>query len=499
MKAPNKEYGQEGLFCKDLLNMSIYNPENKELKLIVTGPKELNTLEDVEYEAVLSINEDIRTIVNKEHKIAWTIKSKSTNRIYRQQTSPNYHFSFTVSPSMVNDTIVVTANEIILNLKNSVEAKIKPFYNGEVLFRSIKNKLTNCFCFHLIVIKFDSLKSALVFKNAHKIQFIKGQDQYKEEIFYITLEGFYEDGFLKCEFNKESNASSDVKSLKINPPNGMKSYQFIEKIITLAKNYRQNEFSIPIDLEFFLTLPAAWEYTLLTKAGINNDESEKIGDFLNEDLRWNEEHDAEFFYSLYSMFGNSFEIKIKPFFKGKVYWAVRDLDGIPVGNHHLIIIKFESFKSASVFQKIHKIIYIHEQSQFKDEHYFMTIATFNEDILKCKFNQKADIQSMKEDILPQWSLSDFDLEAHIVYPPNNMKFHQFIEKIITLAKNYRSNELLKPIDYTKSEYNCAAWVNALFKKAGISKDERRKKSDFFGLDVGEDFESAQLDSMFDSQ
>ncbi|KPA17288.1 N-acetylmuramoyl-L-alanine amidase, family 2 domain protein [Candidatus Magnetomorum sp. HK-1] len=197
---------------------------------------------------------------------------------------------------------------------------------------------------------------------------------------------------------------------------------------------------------------------------------------------------------------NSIETKIGYSFTGTVAWAARDLAHTfaVFGNHHFIIVKFTDKKSADIFFIVHKIPY-----KVQGSVYFFTVAAFKADSgnLEGQFNNEIDIKSAREDIDANLKgfFYDFDFTSHEVAPPTHLKSQQFIEKIVMLASNYIENQISQSIEYTTDNYNCAAWVNALFKKIGISKKIRLEKGEFDGFDWGEEDEFTTLERMFDSQ
>jgi len=194
----------------------------------------------------------------------------------------------------------------------------------------------------------------------------------------------------------------------------------------------------------------------------------------------------------------NYETIIEYAFSGDVYWAARDLDSFFLGNHHFIIIKFDNLNSANIFRKIHDIGYNSQNSEF-----FITVAAFEAENgnLECEFNQKTDVHAVKEHISPYLKefFADYSLErdGHIVNPPGTMSSQQFIERIVSLSNTYIENQRSRHIEYTLANYNCAAWVNTLFKKIGVDESTRLKKGEFDGFDWGEEDSFNTLNSMFE--
>ena len=174
-----------------------------------------------------------------------------------------------------------------------------------------------------------------------------------------------------------------------------------------------------------------------------------------------------------------------------VYWCARDLDGIPIGNHHFILIVAPNttggFDGESVLT----------EDASEGTTYFYTIGAFkkeNEDLkfIKVSINQNADVQAVREYLDPDEHTNpiepDFDLEPHFVAPPSG-SIENFISSVVQLAVNYKSKEdniEYPPIPYSLIDENCSAWINTLFKVAGIGKSEREELGEFFGIDFGEE-------------
>ena len=226
-------------------------------------------------------------------------------------------------------------------------------------------------------------------------------------------------------------------------------------------------------------------------------------------------HDKKFEYSvphkvindiiIVTVFANelslekSIETEISYSFSGEVFWSARDLAEKPLGNHHFITVKFTNKQSADIFYLTNRIPY-----RIMDSKYFFTVAGFlneeNEN-LECEFNNKYDVISVQENINPDLKgfRSDYDYESHPINPPSRMNSQEFIEKIVQLSLNYLENQKTESIEYSVANYNCAAWVNTLFKKIGISDNVRLKKGEFSGFDWGEEDTFASLDKMFDKK
>jgi hypothetical protein len=101
-------------------------------------------------------------------------------------------------------------------------------------------------------------------------------------------------------------------------------------------------------------------------------------------------------------------------------------------------------------------------------------------------NQQSDVKAVREYLDPEEHTSpltpDYDLEAHLVTPPSG-SVGNFIATVIQLATNFKAKG---DIQYNLIDENCSAWINTLFKVAGISETEREELGEFFGIDFGEE-------------
>jgi hypothetical protein len=114
--------------------------------------------------------------------------------------------------------------------------------------------------------------------------------------------------------------------------------------------------------------------------------------------------------------------------RAEVFWAARDLDGIPAGNHHFILIFFD-FKESLLQTK----------AEISNGQKFVTLGAFEvEGDLVFAPNHVTDVRSVKEVLAPAtitgWS--DFDMEHHKINPPEAGGWAVAI-KVEQLAYNYR--------------------------------------------------------------
>ena len=163
----------------------------------------------------------------------------------------------------------------------------------------------------------------------------------------------------------------------------------------------------------------------------------------------------------------------------KVYWCARDLAGIPWGNHQFILIEFSSGFDVPPFS-------IQEEKGIS----FVTLAGYNVgDNLEFKDNAPSDVQAVKEVINPRKKgfFSDFDLEKNKVRVPSPQKSDQyFVESLAKQALIFKVKTQKRKIKYSLVDENCSAWVNTMFKVAGVSLVDRQKYGEFSGIDWGEE-------------
>lgn len=164
----------------------------------------------------------------------------------------------------------------------------------------------------------------------------------------------------------------------------------------------------------------------------------------------------------------------------EVYWASRDLAGMPWGNHQFILITIpQSYHLTSILM------------QTEGELKFITLGAFKSDNgnLIFKANEPNDILSVRETLNPslQSWYSDFDMSQQRVKAPDGGEL-AFAIKLIELALKYSNNTYYSPIPYSLVDQNCAAWVNSVFKAAGVSLDNRLSAGEFSGIDWGEEDE-----------
>lgn len=161
----------------------------------------------------------------------------------------------------------------------------------------------------------------------------------------------------------------------------------------------------------------------------------------------------------------------------QVFWAARDLDGAPWGNHQFILIFLDSGQSM-----------VRTPTQSEGGQSFVTFGGHIKDgNLVLIANQTADVASVKEVLNPatKTGWSDFDMERKSIDAPSGGTW-SFAIKIEELAYKYEKNAAVNPVKYDLWDENCATWVNTLLKVAEVSETARRTAGEFSGIDWGEE-------------
>ena len=176
----------------------------------------------------------------------------------------------------------------------------------------------------------------------------------------------------------------------------------------------------------------------------------------------------------------------------RVYWAARDLNGPPVGNHHFVLIVLDE---GETLPGIPTKIEIVGSKVVR----FVTLGAFKVDgRLKFEANNNADVTSMREYTDPgehvSWYKADFDMERNAVSVAGKTGI-ELARQLVQFANNYVKNEDKSNVAYDLANENCSAWVNSILKKAGVTSAARVKAGEFFGFDWGE--EDAVPATLFD--
>ena len=160
-----------------------------------------------------------------------------------------------------------------------------------------------------------------------------------------------------------------------------------------------------------------------------------------------------------------------------VHWCARDLASSPVGNHQFILIYMDPIYGLPPFSPL-------EEKGIK----FMTLGAFNVGgSLKFRENEPSDVLSVREFINPKkrgW-FSDLDLAKHRVTSPLGSD-QRLAETLVKQATAFKVKTQAENIKYSLANNNCSAWVNTMFKCAGVSLANRKSYGEFFGIDWGEE-------------
>ncbi|MCK5612960.1 RHS repeat protein [Candidatus Pacearchaeota archaeon] len=163
----------------------------------------------------------------------------------------------------------------------------------------------------------------------------------------------------------------------------------------------------------------------------------------------------------------------------KVAWATRDIAGLPVGNHHFILIIPDN---PGDFPKEKLVDMGGGQLGF-------TLDAGNiSGRLQYRFNDENNTAAVRESFnnTQRWYKPDLDFKGHKVAAPSSMTDTAFIKLLLSQASNYAANEASANIAYNLRGPNCATWVNSMFGPAGISGADRIRLGEFFGFDWGEE-------------
>jgi hypothetical protein len=164
-----------------------------------------------------------------------------------------------------------------------------------------------------------------------------------------------------------------------------------------------------------------------------------------------------------------------------VYWSARNVQHYLVpGNHHFVLIMDNSQMSVpfNIAPKTYKGVS------------FFTLAAFKDDAGNMVFgpNNPTDVLSVRQRIdNPGWWAPepDWDFQGHEVKPPNGCNY-VFARQLLDLSANFDRNSQTTPLAFESGNLNCAAWVNTLFKVAGVPYSERIVAGEFWGVDMGEE-------------
>jgi hypothetical protein len=163
-----------------------------------------------------------------------------------------------------------------------------------------------------------------------------------------------------------------------------------------------------------------------------------------------------------------------------IYWSARNLAAWynPVGNHHFALILTHSYKI------VPGGIWL---QRYKGAS-FLTLGAYKiNNCLTFQPNHPSDVQSVRDKIDNPGLIQrepNLNFQGHQVNSPNGSDY-RFAERLIKLSLKFEQNTKTSPIPYELFGDNCAAWVNTLFKVAGVPVTERIKAGQFWGIDAGE--------------
>ena len=174
-------------------------------------------------------------------------------------------------------------------------------------------------------------------------------------------------------------------------------------------------------------------------------------------------------------------------YEGTVYWGARDLVEWPgeYANHHFMVIRFDgaapSWNDIRTLESGHKAFIVGGQSSDPDNP--------TTDKLVSDPQNGPDLEATNDvfadnELEPPW---DAELESMDI--PSGLTFDSFSTVLYELTQIYDNqvpfhlNPAVHPID---PGGNCATYANTMMAKAGVPESEREEKSDFSGIDWGED-------------
>lgn len=180
-----------------------------------------------------------------------------------------------------------------------------------------------------------------------------------------------------------------------------------------------------------------------------------------------------------------------------IYWSSRDVDPLPVGNHHFITFVYESKEQADRMAAKGFIENFSEENDQGLTVYFTTMGVDKDKKTKgivIKSSPKSDRKSIKE-IAKEENTSAFsydrDFQGHRV--PCNLASPAFssneelMEAILERVNNFNAHfNAGDRISYSLIDENCACIVNSIFKVLGYPDGIRHELGEFWGVDWGEE-------------
>lgn len=154
-----------------------------------------------------------------------------------------------------------------------------------------------------------------------------------------------------------------------------------------------------------------------------------------------------------------------------IYLCVRDIDGLPLGNHHFFMIIGN--KNLKLFGN----------QIMKEEEgiYFCTFGGFPGKYLTERINYASDVMSVREGLNPellQWWRADYDFESHRVNELNENDFDKILDAFNIYFINQRNNNVP---EYNMNKANCITWCNSFLKSLDIPEEKIKNYRNFTGV------------------
>jgi len=182
-----------------------------------------------------------------------------------------------------------------------------------------------------------------------------------------------------------------------------------------------------------------------------------------------------------------------------VYWASRDMDPGPVGNHHFFIFIYRDEAEAQRISSRWKgwdIGYRREVNDAGLAVYFSTVGVGqdSDEQIIFRFNPESDIWAVHEIAREENTEAltvDRDLqavrlsplEAAEPYATTEAFINAVLERIFNFNKHHRMGNT---VTYAILDENCAAGVNSVLASLGFSSSYREAMGEFDGVDWGEE-------------
>ncbi|MCU0721840.1 MAG: hypothetical protein MUC83_19170 [Pirellula sp.] len=182
----------------------------------------------------------------------------------------------------------------------------------------------------------------------------------------------------------------------------------------------------------------------------------------------------------------------------KVYWAARDLDGIPIGNHGFLLFIPDSPRNFSSSVQLIDLYGGNRGCTIGGYKGASTDGDKDPGKLVVRFDWKADIAAVREHFdsnayrsSPDRYKTGWSVVLHEVDPPTGVCDTEFITALIQSARRYQANQANAP-DYVLSGPNCQSWSYSILLSLGVPERDLLTAGEFPGVDWGEE-ESIDLD------